>query len=46
MAQGTPAQIVRPEVVAEVFDLDCAVIDDPITGTPLVVPAARTVRTA
>ncbi|WP_067542422.1 ABC transporter ATP-binding protein [Nocardia crassostreae] len=46
VAQGSPAQIVRPEVVAEVFDLECAVIDDPITGTPLVVPAARTVRTA
>ncbi|MFG1794855.1 ABC transporter ATP-binding protein [Nocardia sp. NPDC049149] len=43
--QGPPAQIVRAELVSEVFDLDCAVIEDPITGTPLVVPARRTVRT-
>lgn len=46
VAQGAPAQIVTPELVADVFDLDCTVIDDPITATPLVVPAGRTVRTA
>ncbi|WP_069159983.1 ABC transporter ATP-binding protein [Nocardia altamirensis] len=43
--QGPPAQIVRADLVSEVFDLDCAVIEDPITGTPLVVPARRTVGT-
>ncbi|MGY0503368.1 ABC transporter ATP-binding protein [Nocardia sp. FBN12] len=46
IAQGPPAQIVRPELVSEVFGLDCTVIDDPMTGTPLVVPAGRAVRTA
>lgn len=46
LAQGSPAQIVRPELIAEVFDLDCTVIEDPLTGTPLVIPAPRTVRTA
>ncbi|MFF2083276.1 ABC transporter ATP-binding protein [Nocardia sp. NPDC058176] len=46
VAQGSPAEIVRPELVAEVFGVECAVIDDPMTGTPLVVPAGRTVRTA
>jgi iron complex transport system ATP-binding protein len=29
------------ELVTEVFGLPCQVIDDPQTGTPLVVPAAR-----
>lgn len=43
VAQGTPAEIVRPELVAEVFGVRCAVIDDPMTGTPLVVPAGRAV---
>lgn len=44
VASGAPAAIVRPDLVAEVFGLDCLVIDDPATGTPLVVPASRTVR--
>ncbi|MGW6422304.1 ABC transporter ATP-binding protein [Nocardia sp. NPDC055053] len=45
VAQGSPAQIVRADLMAEVFDLECTVIDDPNTGTPLVVPAGRAVRT-
>ncbi|MBF6210757.1 ABC transporter ATP-binding protein [Nocardia puris] len=44
VASGAPAAVVRPDLVAEVFGLDCLVIDDPATGTPLVVPAARAVR--
>ncbi|NNH71404.1 ABC transporter ATP-binding protein [Nocardia uniformis] len=44
VAQGSPGQIVCPDLVSEVFDLDCTVIDDPNTGTPLVIPAGRTVR--
>ncbi|MGW8654323.1 ABC transporter ATP-binding protein, partial [Nocardia salmonicida] len=46
VAQGSPAEIVRPELIAEVFGIDCMVIDDPMTGAPLVIPAGRTVRTA
>lgn len=41
VAQGDPAQIVTADLVEEVFGLRCRVIDDPETGTPLVVPAAR-----
>lgn len=37
-AQGTPAEVVTPEVIRDTFGLECLVIDDPITGTPLVVP--------
>jgi iron complex transport system ATP-binding protein len=29
------------ELVEDVFGLPCRIIDDPETGTPLVVPAAR-----
>ncbi|TDC24391.1 ABC transporter ATP-binding protein [Streptomyces sp. 8K308] len=41
VAEGTPADIVTAELVEDVFRLPCRVIDDPETGTPLVVPAAR-----
>jgi iron complex transport system ATP-binding protein len=38
VAQGHPADVITPDIVAEVFGLRCKVIDDPITGTPLVLP--------
>jgi iron complex transport system ATP-binding protein len=41
VASGPPSAIVTAELVQEVFGLACRVIDDPETGTPLVVPAAR-----
>ncbi|MFI9273090.1 ABC transporter ATP-binding protein [Kitasatospora sp. NPDC052896] len=41
VAAGPPAETVTAELVEEVFRLPCQVIDDPETGTPLVVPAAR-----
>ncbi|CAL9346166.1 MULTISPECIES: ABC transporter ATP-binding protein [Streptomyces] len=41
VASGPPEEIVTAELVEEVFGLPCRVIDDPETGTPLVVPAAR-----
>ncbi|MFF9490573.1 ABC transporter ATP-binding protein [Streptomyces sp. NPDC014676] len=44
IAQGAPKDIVTAGLVEEVFGLRCQVIDDPETGTPLVVPAARTAR--
>ncbi|MEW2623010.1 ABC transporter ATP-binding protein [Streptomyces sp. NPDC048106] len=44
IAEGAPADIVTAELVERVFGLKCQVIEDPETGTPLVVPAARTAR--
>ncbi|MFI7608357.1 ABC transporter ATP-binding protein [Micromonospora sp. NPDC049366] len=41
VAAGPPGEVVTADLVAEVFGLPCRVIDDPETGTPLVVPAAR-----
>ncbi|WP_372450888.1 ABC transporter ATP-binding protein [Actinoplanes flavus] len=38
---GQPGDVLTAELVEEVFGLPCRVIDDPETGTPLVVPAAR-----
>ncbi|MDI6411652.1 ABC transporter ATP-binding protein [Streptomyces albus] len=41
VAQGPPREVVTAGLVEEVFGMPCRVIDDPETGTPLVVPAAR-----
>ncbi|MER7418418.1 ABC transporter ATP-binding protein [Micromonospora peucetia] len=41
VAAGPPREVVTAELVEAVFGLPCRVIDDPETGTPLVVPAAR-----
>ncbi|OQO92670.1 ABC transporter [Saccharomonospora piscinae] len=37
-AEGPPAEVVTADHVESVFALPCAVIDDPLTGTPLVLP--------
>ncbi len=37
-AEGAPDQIVTEALVREVFKIECRIIDDPVTGTPLVVP--------
>lgn len=41
IAEGDPREIVDADLVERVFGLRCRVIDDPETGTPLVIPAAR-----
>ena len=41
VAQGSPADVVTPELVAEVFGMTAQVIADPVSGTPLVVPVGR-----
>jgi iron complex transport system ATP-binding protein len=41
VAQGPPAEVVTEALVDEVFGLAVRVIDDPETGTPLIVPKAR-----
>lgn len=43
-AQGNPAQIVTPELVNRVFGLQCQIIADPVTGTPLCVPLTHARR--
>lgn len=41
VAEGRPGDVVTEQLVQDVFGLACRVVDDPETGTPLVVPAAR-----
>ncbi|MUL44288.1 ABC transporter ATP-binding protein [Streptomonospora sp. PA3] len=40
-AQGAPSQVVTAETVEAVFSLPCRVIEDPLTGTPIVLPRPR-----
>jgi iron complex transport system ATP-binding protein len=41
VASGHPADVISEELVREVFDLPCRIIDDPVAGTPMVVPIGR-----
>ncbi|MEU6710540.1 ABC transporter ATP-binding protein [Nonomuraea sp. NPDC046802] len=41
VAEGDPTEIVTADLVRQVFDLRCEIIEDPQTGTPLIVPEAR-----
>ncbi|MBC9716504.1 ABC transporter ATP-binding protein [Streptomyces sp. TRM66268-LWL] len=40
VAAGPPSEVVTADLVREVFGLDCVVVPDPVTGSPLVVPGA------
>jgi iron complex transport system ATP-binding protein len=41
VAEGAPASVITVDTVFEVFNLECDVIEDPRTGTPLVIPIGR-----
>ncbi len=38
VARGAPSEILTAQRVKEVFELTCRVIEDPVSGTPLIVP--------
>lgn len=40
-AEGKPAAVLDAELVRDVFNLESIVVDDPVSGTPLVVPLGR-----
>jgi iron complex transport system ATP-binding protein len=41
VAEGRPRDVLTPELVRTVFDLDAIVLEDPETGRPLVIPRDR-----
>jgi iron complex transport system ATP-binding protein len=41
VAEGAPRDVFTAELVEDVFGLPCLVIEDPVSGTPLVVPTSR-----
>ena len=42
--QGDPRAVVTAGLIEDVFGLGCRIIDDPETGTPLVIPRSNVVR--
>lgn len=43
VATGAPGKIVTATLMRDVFDLACDVMEDPVTGTPMIVPHRVTV---
>ncbi|WP_199277225.1 ABC transporter ATP-binding protein [Arthrobacter sp. CAN_A2] len=41
VAEGAPSDVVTEDTVSGVFNLECRVITDPVSGTPMVVPVGR-----
>ncbi len=46
VAQGDPTTVITADLVRRVYGLECQIIDDPQTGTPLIVPRASPHLTA
>ena len=45
VAAGPPAEVITEDCVRTVFGMDCRVIEDPVTATPMVIPLGRRSRT-
>lgn len=41
IAQGEPSKIISEDLINKVFGLDCSVIMDPVSGSPLIIPKGR-----
>ncbi len=46
VAAGPPAEVITEPCVRDVFGMECRVIEDPVTGTPMVIPLGRRSRTS
>jgi iron complex transport system ATP-binding protein len=44
VTSGEPRGVLTAELIDDVFGLPCRIIDDPETGTPLVIPRSSIVR--
>ncbi|MBL0385355.1 ABC transporter ATP-binding protein [Tumebacillus sp. ITR2] len=43
-AEGSPEDIITPELVRDVFNMESTIIRDPLYGTPMCVPFSRTLK--
>lgn len=41
LAQGSPGEVITPQIIKEIFDINSMIIDDPVSHTPLMVPIGR-----
>ena len=39
--QGKPADVMTPNLVRQVFEVECQIVSDPVKGTPMCVPISR-----
>ena len=46
VAAGAPGDVLDAETVRRAFGLECVVMTDPVSGTPMVIPVGRTRRSA
>lgn len=37
-AEGAPSEVISPDLVGDVYGLDCVVYPDPVSGTPVAAP--------
>lgn len=40
-AQGAPKDIITPELMSEIYGLDCIIMEDPVSGTPFMIPKGK-----
>ncbi len=41
VAEGAPKAIVTPDLIEQIYGMRCMIIDDPVAGTPLVIPLGK-----
>ncbi|MDO5518050.1 MAG: ABC transporter ATP-binding protein [Clostridium sp.] len=41
ISHGAPSDVITSDLIKEVFDMDCVVIEDPVSCSPLIVPMGR-----
>lgn len=41
IAEGTPQEVITESLMKTVFDLDCVVMEDPVSASPFIVPRGR-----
>jgi hypothetical protein len=44
MAQGTPQEVMTPEMVKEVFQLNCRIVADPSAAHPFAYPSDANIK--
>jgi iron complex transport system ATP-binding protein len=45
VAAGPPREVITEDCVRDVFAMECRVVEDPVTATPMVIPLGRRSRT-
>ena len=41
LAAGPPGAVITPALIRQLYEVDCALLPDPVTGTPIIVGVQR-----